>query len=167
MNSDKLDGLMVDYSLGAVPEDVAILLEALAEKDADFRERIDQWRGVADLARRADESPRTALPAFPRQRLESARYARQARRAMIWTAAAAACIAVGFFGGLWRQIKPSAPPQTHVVTVAPAEAPVASVADFWSVSRLRAEQEQRARIKNGNGFGGMTLNEIRQLGGRS
>jgi len=152
MNAEKLDGLLVDYSLGAVPEDVAMLIEACAKNDPAIRKSIAAYRGVAELAKRAGDAPSPSLPAFPRQQMERARYSQQARRAIRWVAAAAACVVIGFLGGT-RWSGPVSEVATPVVQVnAPAgpaaDVQVAAATDFWSVARLRAYAKRQALAAN-------------------
>ncbi len=146
MNNEKLEELIMDYALGATTSDVTLLLEALGEKDAEVNERLNEWECIADLARRAGETAhRPALPAFPRGELELARRSRVARRAVMWVAGAAACVAIGFFGGTLRYTEAPTPQPERTVATVTAEAPVMAVADFWSVARLRATQNQRVK----------------------
>jgi hypothetical protein len=178
MDTQQLDSLILDYSLGALPPDVAALLEAYAATNPRLEVRMAEWRGTADLARRAGQGPRTALPAFPRRRLEQADRSAHARRAVGWITAAAACILIGFAAGAqWPPVKPTGSnpsaissietlPRPPHPTHADAEIPVAAVTDFWSVDRLRSyARQQSAQATSANRQNKTMWPDVQWIGG--
>jgi hypothetical protein len=139
------DGLLMDHALGATTPETAAMIEALAQKDPGVLARLNEWRGITDLARRASADAPAALPEFPRQ-LNRSRRIGEMRRFTGWGLAMAACIVAGFFLG---NIRPSLKPVTLAQAVQSPPVVVADIAgigtgDFWTTARLRAFASQRS-----------------------
>ncbi len=136
MNDQTLERLMIDQSLGALPDDVNQLLSAFVASQPDGLRHLDQWNQMAAIAQQAlGPSQEETAPPFPIGVL---------RRRQIWHAgrlslAAAAMLAVGIGIG---QLTPreSASRQPVEVTMArPTSPPIAAgVESFWSSRRLLA-----------------------------
>jgi anti-sigma-K factor RskA len=174
MDLQQIDSLLMDHALGGTTPEEAAVIEALAEKDSTVRARLDEWRGLANLARRTASDAPVALPPFPAHRFSSQggrKWRRfftwlwfgvpmgfdadnrggQWQRVVAWGVSMAACIAIGFaVGRPWGQ-QPSGPSGVvAVVNTAPA-APIVAVSmrsgeenGFWSESRLRAYAMEHA-----------------------
>jgi hypothetical protein len=135
-----VERLMIDDALGALDPDVqALLADYLARAGAGDREQ-QQWRRVADAARKAlpEDVEERLLPPFPGRRMQAWRLWRVTQIAV----AAAALLVIGFDLGRGRIRQPEPAP---VIAQAPAPTePVASfgVQNFWSPQRLLASAMQ-------------------------
>lgn len=161
MDTQKIEPLLMDYALGATTPEVAALIEAFQETNADVRAQVSRWQNVANVARQAmDDGISNPLPVFPRRRLQSA----QQRARWLWsavrTAALAACLLLGYLAGIQGHDRTS--PAGAV-----SDVPIAAVHDFWSTERLRAVAEQDQAQKRGptaSGFRNPSL-LLQQFGG--
>jgi hypothetical protein len=174
MEPQKFEAIFMDYALGATTPEVAALIEAFQEKDADVRRHVAEWRGVTALARRAIPAQEFVnVPIFPRSRLQNALRSAQWRRTAVWGAALAACLMLGYFVGKRGFDRVEVPasssgvPTALVAAPAAANVPVAAVNEFWSQSRLVAEAQRSAGqpVRSGsNAFGNLSV-LLRQSGG--
>ncbi|HTQ37828.1 MAG TPA: hypothetical protein VMJ32_02305 [Pirellulales bacterium] len=152
MELQKFEPLLLDYALGVTTSEVSALIEAYQDKDADVRTQLEQWRGVAQLARRVIPTEEAVtVPIFPRQLLQTAGRTMWWRRAAVWGAALAACLAVGFFAGSVSQRHSEALARSSLsagslVASAPAveHLPVAAVENFGSPSWWQAMAQRSA-----------------------
>ncbi|MCL2641317.1 MAG: hypothetical protein FWD53_10760 [Phycisphaerales bacterium] len=144
MDDLKLEALLMDRALGGMSPEVAGLLDAYLERDAESRGRAEAWENVAGLAKRAMREDRVAeLPAFPRRRLEAVRWWGRLGRVAVWGGAMAACLAVGWFLGSHKPVA-EVEVGNKVAAVENRQEPrVAAVKDFWSEERLRTVVMER------------------------
>ena len=172
MELQKIEPLLMDYALGATTPEVSALIEAYQEKDAQVQANLEQWRGVAQLARRAIPTEETVtVPIFPRQLLQSARRTMLWRRAAVWGAALAACLMLGYFAGsVGHHCSDMAAPlggapttSVAITSVAPgspaAALPVAAVGNFGSAAWWRAMAQRNAARpvrSSSNSFGNLS-----------
>jgi anti-sigma-K factor RskA len=166
MELQKIEPLLMDYALGATTPEVSALIEAYQEKDAEVRTRLEQWRGVAQLAQRAIPAEESVTaPIFPRRKLQSARRTMLWRRAAAWGAALAACLMLGYFAGSQRRDRVETVATlggAKVATLAAAaDVPVAAVENFGSQAWWRAVAQQNAdrpvRSSSSYSFGNLSV----------
>jgi hypothetical protein len=142
MDIQTIEPVLIDYVLGGATPEVAALVDAFQEKDAEAQACIERWSKLAGLARQAMENDQTRpLPAFPQRQMHVARQGAQRRRAMLWAASLAASLLVGYAIGNFgrgRQMAPEvAMTRSRPSPVEAANRPSSNASDFWSVARMR------------------------------
>jgi hypothetical protein len=148
MELQNIEPLLLDYAWGATTPEVSALIEAYQEKDAEARSALEQWREVAQLARRAIPAQESiTVPIFPWGRLQGIRRTAQWRRAAVRCAALAACLMLGYLMG--SQVRDRAGMTATLNGARPTlatttDVPVAAVKDFGSPSWWRAMAQQNA-----------------------
>jgi anti-sigma factor RsiW len=149
MDIQTIEPVLIDYVLGGATPEVAALVEAFQEKDAEAQACVKRWRTVAGLARQAMGSDQsTSLPTFPERKLQVARQMAQRRQAIVWAAALAASVLIGYLIGMngrdrkmASEIATAGSRPAHVETTSNPES---SDADFWSMARIREVAERNA-----------------------
>lgn len=158
MNADTMERLLIDRSLGLLPQDVEALLDAHLANEPAAAEQAAEFDQTAELARRALASDTGAeLPPFPAEQLR--REGRSLRR-WIWTrnisaVAATVVFGIGLGAALFRNagsevrsdndLGAATAPLIDKRTTSPASA------GMWSARRMierasRAPAERPARL---------------------
>jgi anti-sigma factor RsiW len=141
MDPDALDRLLMDRALGALPPDVATLVEAYVERDAAAAARARGFDTAASAARRVLKQDLVApLPPFPAAQMQRLEQVRRQVRYLRNTAALAAAIVLGFaLGAVFlhgsHAALPSAPAVVSIQGIRPSP-PTTSAGGFWSSERL-------------------------------
>lgn len=105
MTHELLDQLLLDRALGALSPEVDALLAAYIATNPDLAKRASEYSATVDSARDVlcgDAGLATALPSFPRPRIESALRAARVRRLSLHAVSLAACVLFGFGIANWR-----------------------------------------------------------------
>ena len=155
MDAETLDRLLMDRALGALPPDVATLVNAYVERDAAAAARARGFDAAASAARRVLKQEAVApLPPFPGMQIQRLEQVRRQVRFLRNAAALAAAIVLGFgLGALslhgTRAALPSAPAVAALEGVRPKPA-ATSAGGFWSSERLLRAVQAAKRTDSTN-----------------
>jgi len=145
LDSETIEQLLIDRSVGALSSDTEALLAAYLKHDRQAGELARQFDETADLARRTlSVASLPSLPALQTDKLLRAEASRRRWRLFRNAAGLAACLVLGLSLGLIlsRNASSASPPPSFAVadsSLANDEARDTgpSASDFWSISRLR------------------------------
>ncbi len=153
MNAETVERLLIDRSLGLLPQDVEALLDAHLAIDPDAARQAAEFDQTAALVRRALAGGTAGeLPPFPAEQLR--REGRSLQR-WIWTrniSAVAATLVLGFCLGaaLFRNAAEMAPngtpPAVGLARIADAPKASPGASGMWSARRM-IERASRAPAK--------------------